>query len=115
VAPGSRVTIVVAQAPPKANVPDVTGQRAGAARGALEAAGFSVSSQSQDVSDPAQNDVVVSQNPSGGSSEIKGSTVTIVVGHLKTTTTTTTSSSKTLTKSSKSSSTTSTTTTTSSP
>ncbi|MBV8955735.1 MAG: Stk1 family PASTA domain-containing Ser/Thr kinase [Solirubrobacterales bacterium] len=114
VAPGSRVTIVIAQAPPKANVPNVTGQTSGAARGALEGAGFSVSSQSQDVSDPAQNDVVVSQNPSGGSSEIKGSTVTIVVGRLKSTTTTTTSSSKTSTgpsKSSTSSSTTSTTTT----
>src|SRR5206468_8026852 len=54
VPPGSTVTIVVAQAPPKANVPDVTGQKESAARSALSAAGFGVSVQTQDVTNPAQ-------------------------------------------------------------
>jgi len=101
VASGSTVTIVVAQAPPKVNVPNVVGKKASAATSTLTGAGFTVSQQSQDVTNPAQGGIVISQNPSAGSSQTKGSGVTIVVGHYKapTTTTTTTTSSPTSTTS----------------
>ena len=47
-------------------VPDVVGQQADAAEGALKAAGFRVDRQSQDTADPTQDGVVISQNPPGG-------------------------------------------------
>jgi serine/threonine-protein kinase len=103
VRPGSTVSLVVSSGAAKATVPDVTGQTAGAARGALSGAGFSVSEQSTDVTDKSKDGVVISQSPPGGSSADPGSTVTIVVGHFKApptkpTTSTTTSTSNTTTK-----------------
>jgi serine/threonine-protein kinase len=97
VAPGSTVTIVVAEAPPKVTVPDVKGQKQGPAKNTLSGAGFSVATQSQDVSDPAQNGIVLDEIPAAGSSQTKGSTVTIVVGHFKATTSTSTTSTPTTT------------------
>jgi eukaryotic-like serine/threonine-protein kinase len=90
--PGSNVGIVIAQAPPKVSVPDVTGQKSAAATGSLTAAGLKVTKQMQDVTDPKQGDIVISENPGAGASVTPGSTVTIVVGHFKQTTTTTTTS-----------------------
>jgi eukaryotic-like serine/threonine-protein kinase len=96
--PGSNVSIVIAQAPPKATVPNVKGHTEGAARSALASAGLNVSSQTQDVTDQSKDGVVISQSPGAGASVDKGTTVTIVVGHFKqpttTSTTTTTSSTK---------------------
>jgi serine/threonine-protein kinase len=97
VAPGSTVTIVVAQAPAKVTVPDVKGQKQGQAKATLSGAGFGVTTQSQDVSDQTQNGIVLDEIPAAGSSQTKGSTVTIVVGHFKATTTTSTTSSPTTT------------------
>ncbi|MBV9312019.1 MAG: Stk1 family PASTA domain-containing Ser/Thr kinase [Solirubrobacterales bacterium] len=83
--PGATVNIVIAQSgpppPAKATVPDVTGQSADAARSALSGAGFTVVTQSKDVNKKSNDNQVLSQNPGGGSSVNKGSTVTIVVGH----------------------------------
>jgi eukaryotic-like serine/threonine-protein kinase len=87
VAKGSTVTLVVAKAPAQATVPDVTGESEDVANQRLSAAGFDVSSQTRTVSDPAQDGIVVSQRPSGGSRAGKGSTVTIVVGQATTPTT----------------------------
>ncbi len=102
-ASGSNVNLVIAQAPPKVNVPNVVGQKTGAAKSTLTGAGFTVTEQTQDVTDPLQGGVVISQNPGANSSQTKGTGVTILVGHYKpptsTTTTTTTTSSPTSTTS----------------
>jgi serine/threonine-protein kinase len=87
VARGATVTLVVAKPPAQASVPDVTGLTQDAATARLGGAGFSVSTQSRTVTDPAQDGVVLSQRPAGGSSASRGSTVTIVVGKATTPTT----------------------------
>jgi len=79
----TEVALVVAKAPAQAKVPDVTGKGSDQAISAVQDAGFKVKQNLQTVSDQAQNDVVVSQSPSGGSSAKKGSTVTIVVGRFQ--------------------------------
>jgi eukaryotic-like serine/threonine-protein kinase len=89
VAPGTTVTIVVAKAQPKIQVPNVKGQKEGPAKSALTGAGFKVSTQQQDTTDPTQKGIVLDEIPPGGSSQTQGSTVTIIVGHFKATTTTT--------------------------
>jgi beta-lactam-binding protein with PASTA domain/predicted Ser/Thr protein kinase len=88
---GSTVTLVIAKAPTTASVPSVTGNTAAAATGALTAAGFKVSQQTTDVKQQSNNGKVVSQNPGGGATVNKGSTVTITVGNYKPPTHTTTS------------------------
>jgi eukaryotic-like serine/threonine-protein kinase len=110
---GTTVKIVVATAPATVNVPSVTGDPTGSAFSALQSAGFQVVRQTQDVSQPGQNNKVISQDPPAGSSQQKGSTVTIVVGHYVATSSSSSSSSSTTTttKSSSSSSTTPTTST----
>jgi len=79
--PGATVTITVARAPATATVPDVRGDTPAAARAALSQAGFKVTQRSRNVTNPAQNGVVVRQSPAAGSTAKKGSTVTILVGH----------------------------------
>jgi serine/threonine-protein kinase len=59
-------------------VPDVTGKTEGEARGILEAAGFQVSSTTQETSD-AEPGTVVSQSPGARETGRLGSTVSIVV------------------------------------
>jgi beta-lactam-binding protein with PASTA domain/predicted Ser/Thr protein kinase len=101
---GSTVKIVVATAPATVNVPSVTGDPTGSAFSALQSAGFHVVRQTQDVSQPGQNNKVISQDPPAGSSQTKGSTVTIVVGHYVATSSSSSSSSTTTTTTSSSSS-----------
>jgi eukaryotic-like serine/threonine-protein kinase len=106
VAQGTTVSLVIASAPAPVSVPNVQGQKAGAATAALTAAGFKVSSSNKAVTNSSQNGIVLSQSPTGGGKAKKGSTVRIVVGQLtapttsSTTTTPTTSSSTTTTTSS---------------
>jgi beta-lactam-binding protein with PASTA domain len=76
------VTIIVAKAPATATVPNVRGQQASTATTTLKQAGFKVSQRPKDVTNPSQNGVVVGESPPHGTSAKKGSTVTIVVGHL---------------------------------
>ncbi len=83
VAPNSSVNLVIAQAPPTANVPSVIGDKASAASSALTAAGFKVTTQTTDVTDKTKDGVVIDQTPSANSTANKNSTVTIVVGHFK--------------------------------
>jgi eukaryotic-like serine/threonine-protein kinase len=80
---GSTVTITVAKAPPQVAVPDVTGQRRGAATDALRAAGFKVAVNEQPVQDQSQDGFVISQQPGGGKAD-QGSTVTITIGRFST-------------------------------
>jgi serine/threonine-protein kinase len=109
--PGSTVTIVVAKAPPSVSVPSVVGDTPSSATSALQAAGFTVTKTTKDVSDQSSNGLVISQSPSGGSKAKVGSTVAIVVAKFvptniptpttssSTTTTTTTTTSSTTTSS----------------
>ena len=80
--PGSTVNLVVSsgQPPPQAQVPNVVGQPQNQARSMLTSAGYGVSAQSQPVSDPTQNGIVLNQSPAGGTPANQGTTVTIVVG-----------------------------------
>jgi serine/threonine-protein kinase len=64
-------------------VPDVTDQTQDDATHTLEAAGFNVTVERQDVTDQNQDGKVQRQDPSGGTQATKGSTVTIVVGQFK--------------------------------
>ncbi|WP_448003678.1 transglycosylase domain-containing protein [Agromyces bauzanensis] len=63
-------------------VPDVMGQSASDAENALKAAGFRVQRKEQDVTDPAQDGIVIAQDPSAGSPAKPGDRVTITVGKL---------------------------------
>jgi beta-lactam-binding protein with PASTA domain/predicted Ser/Thr protein kinase len=92
---GTTIKIVVASAPPTVNVPSVTGDPTGSAFSALRSEGFHVVRTTQNVSDPTKNNRVISQSPAGGSSQKKGSTVTIVAGHYVATSSSSSSSSST--------------------
>jgi serine/threonine-protein kinase len=78
VAPGTQVTLFISSGPPKKQVPDVTGESAGAARTQLTNAGFTVSATNQ-TSNTSTPGNVLSQSPAGGTSAAPGSTVNIVV------------------------------------
>jgi penicillin-binding protein 1A len=78
---GSAVTINVSNGKaPTAFVPNVVGDKVGAAKSAITGRGFVVAVSYQDVKDPAQDGVVLSQSPAGGLKRDQGSTVSIVVG-----------------------------------
>ena len=66
-------------------VPDVTSQDEDSARSTLESAGFKVTVQRQDVTDPGLDGIVLGQDPTPDASAPQGSTVTIVVGRFKAT------------------------------
>ena len=82
-AKGSTVGIVLATAPPEVDVPDVTGLTEGEARDALDDAGLEVQTQTDTVSDEAQDGVVLRQSPDGGDSAREGATVTIILGEFE--------------------------------
>jgi serine/threonine-protein kinase len=86
---GSTVNLVIAQAPPMVKVPTVTGDSPSTAAKTLKAAGFAVKQTTSNVTDPTQDQKVVSQNPSAGAKAKQGSTVTVVVGKYSSTTGTT--------------------------
>ena len=75
---GSQITLFVSSGQDQVSVPDVTGQALADARSTLQAAGFVVPTATTQVSDQPAG-TVLSQTPSGGSKEDKGSTVTLVV------------------------------------
>ena len=79
--PGGLVTLQVSNGvAPMATVPDVVGLTSGEAAATLQAARFLVAVVERDVEDPDQDGVVLAQDPAGGTHELEGSTVTIVVG-----------------------------------
>jgi len=77
------ITLSVSKGPKQSTVPDVTAEDETSAKDQLKAAGFKVQVQHQDVTDPSQNGIVISQTPGGGTQADHGSTVTIVVGQFK--------------------------------
>jgi serine/threonine-protein kinase len=80
VAAGSTVNLVVAKAPTTAAVPDVTGDTAQGAVNQLKAAGFKVTQKAKQVTNQSKDGIVLSEQPKAGSTQNKGSTVTITVG-----------------------------------
>jgi eukaryotic-like serine/threonine-protein kinase len=81
--PGSTITLTVSKGPSTSTVPDVTSQDETSARDALQAAGFKVKVQQQDVTDQSLEGIVLDQKPSGGTQAPPNSTVTITVGHFQ--------------------------------
>lgn len=75
----STVTIFVSTGPATVNVPNVVGQTRNSAVSALQAAGFGVEITTV-PSTLANKEKVLSQNPAGGTTADKGSTVAIRVG-----------------------------------
>jgi serine/threonine-protein kinase len=82
---GAAVDLTVAQ--PTA-IPDVVDMSEEDATTALEDAGFEVRVRDQDVTDPAQDGIVLDQSPPADEERRQGSTVTIVVGRVATATAT---------------------------
>jgi len=78
-AKGSTVQVSISEGPLTASVPDVVGLDRPSAETALTGAGFSVAIQEVATGDPVQDQIVQSQDPSGGVQTEPGSTVTIVV------------------------------------
>jgi serine/threonine-protein kinase len=75
---GTTVALQISRGPQKANVPDVTGLSTADARAKLSGAGFKVKVVKQEsATDPP--DTVIRQTPSGGTSVVKGTLVTIYV------------------------------------
>jgi beta-lactam-binding protein with PASTA domain len=79
---GTKVTVTVSKGPATAAVPDVTGRQQSDAVTLLQQAGFLVTIVKQDVTDPSQDGLVLSELPRGGQKAQKGASVTITVGHL---------------------------------
>jgi serine/threonine-protein kinase len=77
--PGSTVAIVVARAPPVA-VPELTGLSQPDAEAALSARGLAPRVSFRDVSDQAQDGIVLDQRPAAGSETSAGGPVRIFVG-----------------------------------
>jgi serine/threonine-protein kinase len=77
---GSAIQLSVSKGPKESTVPDVTSQDEDSARSTLESAGFKVTVQRQDVTDPGLDGIVLSQSPTPNSTAPQGSKVTIVVG-----------------------------------
>ncbi len=79
----STVTIVVSTGKEKVVVPDVVGMKEGRATSTLANAGLSPSREEREVTDPAQDGVVIDERPGAGTEVDKGREVVIVVGVLK--------------------------------
>jgi beta-lactam-binding protein with PASTA domain/tRNA A-37 threonylcarbamoyl transferase component Bud32 len=77
---GSTVQITISTGPASATVPNVEGQQRQAARENLQQAGFNVDVDRQSTDDPLLDNVVIDQDPEGGTTATTGTTVTITVG-----------------------------------
>jgi serine/threonine-protein kinase len=84
VAVGTSITVSVSKGPQVTQVPDVTGQAQADAEALLSDAGFQSMVETRDVTDPASDGLVLSQQPQGGKVVKKGTPVTLVVGQLTT-------------------------------
>ena len=87
---GSTVSLTISNGPKTSTVPDVTSTDVGSAEQTLQASGFKYKVAYQDVTDPSQVDVVLGQDPQGGTQQPAKTVVTLTVGRLAGTDTTTT-------------------------
>ncbi len=83
---GGFVNVVVSKGPVSVSVPSVVNMTRSNAEAQITNAGLVANTQETAVTDPAQDGIVVSQDPASGSSRPQGSTVTIVVGRYSGTT-----------------------------
>ncbi|MET9294491.1 Stk1 family PASTA domain-containing Ser/Thr kinase [Streptomyces sp. NPDC003077] len=74
------ITLSIAQATPKKNVPDVRGHDVNAASKQLTDYGFKVSTTERETSDPQQAGKVIEQSPEANTPAEDGTTVNLVVG-----------------------------------
>jgi beta-lactam-binding protein with PASTA domain len=79
---GSGVSLVIAKAPAQVTIPTVRGLTQAGATGTLTSAGFKVVVETQDVKKQKYDGTVLGAVPRAGTKQKKGSTVTIIVGHL---------------------------------
>ena len=79
---GGRVTLTVSTGPATLEIPDVVGLDEASARQELQAAGFRVEVVEEPTADPAEDGIVLGQDPGGGAGRPKGSVVTLTVGLL---------------------------------
>jgi serine/threonine protein kinase/beta-lactam-binding protein with PASTA domain len=89
-AKNSTVSLTVSKGPKTTQVPDVTNLDVATATNNIQAANLKVRIVNVTVTDPSQNGIVQSQNPSGNSQAPVNSTVTINVGQFVASTTTST-------------------------
>jgi serine/threonine-protein kinase len=87
---GSTVTLIVSSGPPSESVPSVIGLTEAEAKKVLQDAGFQVEVEERTTTQAEDNGRVVSQVPAPGTTQPKGSTVTIRVGRFVTSSTTST-------------------------
>ena len=86
---GSTITLSVSKGPTTTAIPDVTSQDVAIAQTTLEAAGFRTRVVLENVDDPTQDGIVISQDPVGGTQAKQNSLVTLYVGRYVEPTTTT--------------------------
>jgi eukaryotic-like serine/threonine-protein kinase len=79
---GSRVTLTVSKGIEKVTVPNVEGLSRRDATAQLRAEGLAATVSEQDVTDPAQDGVVIDQRPGVGTQLDKGKQVVIIIGVL---------------------------------
>ena len=80
VAKGSTVKVWISTGPQSVKVPDVSGMSQDAARTALQQSGFKVASSTRtEDSAGVEKDKVVGTDPAAGTSQTKGSTITLIV------------------------------------
>jgi beta-lactam-binding protein with PASTA domain/predicted Ser/Thr protein kinase len=78
---GSQVTLTVSRGPQTSPIPDVRGFTPSEAVATIRADGFRPVTKRQDVSDAAQDGVVIAENPEQNTQAAAGTTVTLVIGH----------------------------------
>ncbi len=83
VAPGSSVTLIVSSGPQQVAVPPVEGLDEQNARTQIEGAGLAVQISDQQVANPGQDGIVLSQSPGSGTQVDPGATVSLVVGRFR--------------------------------
>jgi beta-lactam-binding protein with PASTA domain/predicted Ser/Thr protein kinase len=93
---GSTVNVTVSNGPPQVTVPNVVGESQDQATSDLKNAGFKVTTQPMDTTDPTQDGQVISQSPAGNGKAPQGSAVAITVGHFVAGTTTATTTTTTI-------------------
>jgi serine/threonine-protein kinase len=87
---GSTITLKVSKGPSTQPVPDVGTLSQGDAKATLQQGGFKVKIVQQDTIDPAEDGIVLAQDPAPDTQAKPGDTVTITVGHFVVDTTTVT-------------------------
>jgi eukaryotic-like serine/threonine-protein kinase len=86
VAANATITLFVSSGRGQVGVPNVEGLAEDNARAQLQ--GFDVQTRDQDVNDPNQDGLVLSQNPPAGTQVDEGATITLVIGRFRETETT---------------------------